>query len=100
MIPTSEKLINAPAGPPSASAFPELTSKPGPIIPRQKKSLSMNAPTCDRVTYLQSQSSEGVVILIAASTAQPWGLQIPHPIVVFPPIGGFSHRHLAPHPCM
>lgn len=35
IIPTREKLINAPAGPPSWSALPELTSNPGPIIPRQ-----------------------------------------------------------------
>jgi hypothetical protein len=36
IMPTSEKLINAPAGPPSDKAFPELTSKPGPIIPARK----------------------------------------------------------------
>ena len=32
-MPTSEKLIKAPAGPPSCSALPELTSRPGPIMP-------------------------------------------------------------------
>jgi hypothetical protein len=33
MMPTSEKLIRAPAGPPSCSALPELTSNPGPMMP-------------------------------------------------------------------
>lgn len=35
IIPTREKLIKEPAGPPSWKALPELTSKPGPIIPFQ-----------------------------------------------------------------
>lgn len=35
MIPTKEKLINTPAGPPLLRALPEPTSKPGPIIPGQ-----------------------------------------------------------------
>jgi hypothetical protein len=33
IMPTKEKLISEPAGPPSCNAFPELTSNPGPMIP-------------------------------------------------------------------
>jgi hypothetical protein len=33
IIPTSEKLIKTPAGPPSLNAFPEPTRRPGPMIP-------------------------------------------------------------------
>jgi hypothetical protein len=33
MMPTSEKLIKTPPGPASLNAFPDPTSKPGPIIP-------------------------------------------------------------------
>ena len=33
IVPTRQKLISAPAGPPSCKAFPELTNNPGPMIP-------------------------------------------------------------------
>ena len=51
MMPTSEKLIRAPAGPPSCSALPELTSNPGPMMPVEKISqrLQKKRTNCGRM---------------------------------------------------
>lgn len=48
IMPTSEKLIKAPAGPPSCSALPELTSRPGPIMPANTLVNSEYIKQCQR----------------------------------------------------
>jgi hypothetical protein len=78
MIPTKEKLINTPAGPPLLRALPEPTSKPGPIIPGL--TLGVHSLGCQSETYLQLRSYVNVstadVVSMALQTHR-FGL-LPH----------------------
>jgi hypothetical protein len=56
MMPTSEKLIKTPPGPASLNAFPDPTSKPGPIMPRTDQHMCFSAegsPQTSNSNHLQ-----------------------------------------------